>query len=229
MDVCSPRPVAADQNPPIRVLLAAPHAAALAGLRMSLGREHFDVVAEAADATAAVAAALREQPDICVLDADIPGGATQATATITGELPRTAVVLLAPPRGDEPMLDAGRAGAAGYLFSDMDPERLRFALRGVMEGEAALPRKLVSRLMEEFRTRERGRRLPAALGTDVELTGREWDVLEGLSRGASTRDVAGNLGISEVTVRRHVSTAIAKLGVPDRKSAVAALRAARSR
>src|SRR3954469_6499907 len=220
MDVCSSRPVARDPKPPIRVLLASPHAAALAGLRMSLGREHFDVVAEAADATAAVAAALREEPDICVLDTDIPGGATQATATITGELPRTAVVLLAHTRGDEPMLDAVRAGAAGYLFSDMDPERLRFALRGVMEGEAALPRKLVTRLMQEFRVRERGRTLAIAPGTDVALTSREWDALELLAEGASTRETARRMGISDVTVRRHVSSATAKLGVADRGAAV---------
>jgi DNA-binding NarL/FixJ family response regulator len=213
---------------PIRLLLAAPHAAALAGMRMALGDEHFDVVAEASDGPAAVAAALREQPDICLLDADLRGGVVEATTSITSELPKTTVVIMANTRGDEPMLDAVRAGAAGYLFSDMDTERLRFALRGVMEGEAALPRKLVTRLMEEFRSRERGRRLAAAMGEDVELTGREWDVLERLSRGDSTREVARSLAISEVTVRRHVSTAIAKLGVPDRKAAVAALRSARA-
>lgn len=213
---------------PIRILLADAHPAALAGLRRALDDEHFDLVAEAADADAAVAAALRERPDICVLDADMPGGAVRATASISKELPRSAIVILAAQRGDEAMLDAVRAGAAGYLYKDMDPERLRFALRGVMEGEAALPRKLVARLMEEFRLRSRGRTIATATGERVELTGREWAVLELLADGSSTRDAAAALGISDVTVRRHISTGIAKLGAGDRDEAIAALRDARA-
>jgi DNA-binding NarL/FixJ family response regulator len=215
------------KHEPIRILLADPHPAALAGLRRALGREHFDVVAEAGDADAAVSAARRERPDICVLDADMPGDPVQATATITRELPQTAVVILAAQRGDSDMLDAVRAGAAGYLYKDMDPERLRFALRGVMDGEAALPRKLVARLMTEFRLRSRGRTIATGDGLDVELTSREWAVLELLADGSTTREAAEALGISDITVRRHLSTGTAKLGVADRGEAIAALRAAR--
>ena len=210
----------------IRVLLGASHEAALAGLRMALGEEHFKVVSEAADAQTAVEAAVRERPDICVLDADLPGGAVKATAAIVRDLPRTAVVLLADRRTDAPMLDAVRAGAVGYLYKDMDPERLRYALRGVTEGEAALPRTLVKRLMVEFRARAKGR---TALGLDVELTPREWDVLDLISQGSSTSQAATALAISEVTVRRHLSTAVAKLGVPSREAAIEAVRAARGR
>jgi DNA-binding NarL/FixJ family response regulator len=174
-----------------------------------------------------VSAARRERPDICVLDADMPGDPVQATATITRELPQTAVVILAAQRGDSDMLDAVRAGAAGYLYKDMDPERLRFALRGVMDGEAALPRKLVARLMTEFRLRSRGRTIATDQGLDVELSSREWAVLELLADGSTTREAADALGISDVTVRRHLSTGTAKLGVADRGEAIAALRAAR--
>ena len=85
------------------------------------------------------------------------------------------------------MLDAVRAGAVGYLLKDMDPERLRFALLGVTDGEAALPRGLVARLMHEFRVRERRRGLELGLHAEADLTGREWDVLglmaEGRRRG----------------------------------------------
>jgi DNA-binding NarL/FixJ family response regulator len=215
------------REPAIRILLADAHPAALAGLRGALSGEHFDVVAEAADADAAVEAALRERPDICVLDADMPGDPVRATAAITHDLSETAVVILAAQRGNEAMLDAVRAGAAGYLYKDMDHERLRFALRGVMDGEAALPRKLVAALMAEFRLRSRGRTIATARGLNVELTSREWAVLEALADGASTREAADALGISEITVRRHVSTGVAKLGVSDRVEAIAALRAAR--
>src|SRR5206468_6425790 len=117
-----------------------------------------------------------------------------------------------------------RAGAVGYLLKDMDPERLRFALLGVTQGEAALPRVLVTRLMLEFRVREGRRRLLAAGGHQAELTRREWDVLTLLAEGASTREIAASLNVSAVTVRRHVSGVLGKLGVSSREAAVELLR-----
>ena len=213
-DVCSTRMA------PIRMVLADAHAATLAGLRMALSGEPFEVVAEAADADAAIAAALREQPDVCVLDADMPGGAPRATAEITRQLAGAEVVVLASERDDHAMLDAVRAGAMGYLLKGMDPDRLRYAIIGVTNGEAALPRTLVARLMLEFRVRERRRLL---VGT-ARLTPRELDVLELMAEGASTRAIAEALGISDVTVRRHVSGVLAKLGVADRTAAVEVLR-----
>jgi DNA-binding NarL/FixJ family response regulator len=210
---------------PIRVLLACAYPATRAGLRSALSDERFELVAELADAPAAIDAARLECPDICVLDADMPSNAIEATARILRDSPETAVVLLAATQADDDMLEAVRAGAAGYLFKDMDPERLRFALIGVMEGEAALPRRLVARLMQEFRLRERGRQVPTIGG--VRLTERERDVLELLGEGASTREVAAALSIADVTVRRHVSAAVAKLGVADRAAAIAVVRAAR--
>ena len=203
----------------IRLLLADAHAATLAGLRMALSGAPFEVVAEASDAPTAVAAALRERPHVCVLDADMPGGATAATAEIT-RCEGTEVVVMASDRDDAAMLEVVRAGAMGYLLKGMDPDRLRYAIIGVTNGEAALPRTLVARLMLEFRVRERRR---ALVGT-AQLTHRELDVLELLAEGASTRAIADTLAISDVTVRRHISSVIAKLGVADRAAAVAALR-----
>jgi DNA-binding NarL/FixJ family response regulator len=205
----------------IRLLLADAHAATLAGLRMALSGDPFTVVAEAGDAESAVAAALREHPDVCVLDADMPGGAATATADITRELRDTEVVVLASERDDATMLDVVRAGAMGYLLKGMDPDRLRYAIIGVTNGEAAVPRTLMARLMLEFRLREHRRSLVGS----AQLTPREFAVLELLAEGASTRTIAQNLGISEVTVRRHVSSVLAKLGVSDRAAAVEALRA----
>jgi DNA-binding NarL/FixJ family response regulator len=205
----------------IRLLLADAHAATLAGLRMALSGDPFTVVAEAGDAESAVAAALREHPDVCVLDADMPGGAATATADITRELRGTEVVVLASERDDATMLDVVRAGAMGYLLKGMDPDRLRYAIIGVTNGEAAVPRTLMARLMLEFRLREHRRSLVGS----AQLTPREFAVLELLAEGASTRTMAQNLGISEVTVRRHVSSVLAKLGVSDRAAAVEALRA----
>jgi DNA-binding NarL/FixJ family response regulator len=194
--------------------------ASLAGISSSLGDGHFEVVAVAASAAELIAVTTRHQPDVCLIDADLPGDAIAATTRITRELPRSAVVLLALHRGDSQMFDAVRAGAAGYLLKDMDPERLRFAIRGVTEGEAALPRKLVTRLMEEFRRRGHRRPVSGTDGAAVGLTSREWDVMELIADGASTRAAAQALNISDVTVRRHVSAVAQKLGAPDRATAV---------
>ena len=212
----------------VRVLLADAHSATLAGLRMSLVGGPFDIVAEADSADGAIDAAERERPDVCVLDADMPGGAVRATAEILRAHPEVAVVVMASARHDETMLDAVRAGAVGYLLKDMDPERLRFALLGVTHGEAALPRALVARLMLEFRVRESHRHLMTPGGHEAELTRREWDVLTLLDKGASTREIAEALGVSAVTVRRHVSGLLGKLGVDSRDAAVELLRSADS-
>ena len=210
----------------VRVLLADAHSATRAGLRMALAGEAFEIVAEVDSADTAVDAANRERPDVCVLDADMPGGAVRATTEILRAHPQAAVVLMASARHDATMLDAVRAGAVGYLLKDMDPERLGFALLGVTHGEAALPRALVTRLMLEFRVRESHRRLSTSGGREAELTRREWDVLTLLEKGASTREIAAVLGVSAVTVRRHVSGLLAKLGVDSRDAAVELLRSA---
>jgi len=210
----------------VRVLLADAHSATRAGLRIALSGDPFDVVAEADSAETAIDAAVRERPDVCVLDADMPGGPVRATAEIVRALPEVAVVVMASARDDATMLDVVRAGAVGYLLKDMNPERLRFALFGVTEGEAALPRALVTRLMLEFRVRESRRQLVTAKGHEAQLTRREWDVLTLLADGASTREIAQSLGLSSVTVRRHVSGVLAKLGVTSRDAAVEVLRSA---
>jgi DNA-binding NarL/FixJ family response regulator len=193
---------------------------------MALADGPFDIVAEVDSADSAVNAANRERPDVCVLDADMPGGAVRATAEIARAQPDAAVVVMASARHDATMLDVVRAGAVGYLLKDMDPERLRFALLGVTQGEAALPRVLVARLMLEFRVRESRRRIVTARGHEAELTRREWDVLTLLAEGASTSEIAGSLGVSAVTVRRHVSGVLSKLGVGSREAAVQLLRSA---
>ena len=117
------------------------------------------------------------------------------------------------------------AGASGYLLKDASAERLPAALRAVVKGEAALPRAFERRLIEEFRSRElrHGRRRrfrPRRFGLGSDLTAREWEVLELIAEHLPTTVVARRLGISEVTVRRHISSAMHKLGVADRESAV---------
>ena len=204
---------------PWRVLLADDHPPTRAGIRYTLEHAGMDVVAETSDAGTAVAAALRERPDICVLDIHMPGSGIAAAREITRELPNTRVVMLTVSRDDEDLFEALRAGASGYLLKDMDPDRVPRALEGVLAGEAALPRTLLVRVMDEFRERGRRRlRLPGRGNAD--LTEREWEVLHLLRDGRSTNEIAERLFVSPATVRSHVASVIKKLRVPDREAAI---------
>jgi DNA-binding NarL/FixJ family response regulator len=204
---------------PWRVLIADDHLPSRAGVRMALERAGFEVCAEVPDGRAAVAAALRERPDLCLLDVQMPGGdGIAAAAEIVARLPGTAIVMLTVSADEDDLFAAIRAGAAGYLLKDVSPERLPFALEGVLSGEAAIPRRLVSRIVEELSERRR-RRVPLRGRGGAELTAREWEVIELLREGATTAWVAQRLEISQVTVRRHVSEVLRKLRVPDRQAA----------
>ena len=204
-----------------RVLVADDHPPTRAGVKMAFEGTAFEVCAEEADAEGAVEAAKRTCPDVCLLDIHMPGNGIAAALEIASALPETAIVMLTVSRQDEDLFAALRAGAVGYLLKDTDPARLPHALQGVLDGEAALPRSLVARVLEEFRGRERRRRL----GDGVpELTVREWEVLELLREGLSTAAIADRLLISQVTVRSHVAAVLRKLRVPDRKAAVELLK-----
>jgi len=202
----------------LTVLVADDHAPTRAGVRDALGDDGFTVVAEAAGADAAVELALRERPDVCLLDVHMPGGGIAAAARITENLPESAVVMLTVSRDDEDLFAALRAGAAGYLLKDMDPARLAPALRGVVAGEAAVPRTLVARVVEEFRSSERRPSLPLVRRRGARFTPRESEVIELLRERLTTAEIAHRLGLSAVTVRRHISSILAKLQVPDRRA-----------
>ena len=205
-----------------RVVVADDHAPARAGIREALERGGFTVVAEAPDAAGAIAAVIEHGPELCVLDVSMPGGGIEAAQRIHDESPDTAIVMLTVSESDDDLLRSLRAGAVGYLLKGTDPDRLPDALRGVLAGEAAIPRTLVARLVHSIRTEDRRRRPFGAKG--VVLTDREWQVLDLLDGGRSTAEIAAELGISVVTVRRHVSALLGKLEVPDRDAAVRLLR-----
>jgi DNA-binding NarL/FixJ family response regulator len=205
----------ADDHPPLR-----------ASVRRALEEHGFEVCFEAANAADSVAAAERERPDVCVLDVQMPGNGIAAAAQIAARLPETAIVMLTVSDSDEDLFAALRAGAQGYLLKDMDPGRLPLALEGVLAGEAALPRALVARVLDEFRTRRRRRRLLLPGGRGCTLTDREWETLELLAEGLSTAEVAERLLVAPVTVRRHAAAIVQKLNVGDRRSLLQLVRAA---
>ena len=202
------------------MLLGDDHGPTRARVREALEAEGFKVCAEAADAHTAVEAALRETPDVCLLEVRMPGNGIVAAAEISSKVPGTAIVMLTVSHDDADFFDALRAGAVGYLFKDTDPHHLPVLLRGVIEGEGVLSPGLVARLIEEFRERGRRRRLHLAGRRSVELTSREWEVLDLLRQGLSTTQIAKRLFIEDVTVRTHVSSILRKLRVPDRRTAI---------
>jgi DNA-binding NarL/FixJ family response regulator len=204
------RVVIADDHPPTRL-----------GIKFSLEGHGFEVVAEVGTADGAVEAVLELRPEVALLDVRMPGNGITAARRITREAPEVAVVMLTVSRDDGDLFEALRAGARGYLLKDIDPARLPLALNGVLDGEAALPRGLVARLVEEFRSREQDPRRGDLVG--FSLTEREWQVLEQLGQGHSTSHIARTLFVSPVTVRTHVSAVLRKLGVDSREAAVRAL------
>jgi DNA-binding NarL/FixJ family response regulator len=140
----------------------------------------------------------------------MPGSGIAAAGAITTALPDAAIVMLTVSDEDNDLFDAIQAGAAGYLLKDTNPARLPHALRGLLNGEAALPRPLVAKLIAEFRDQSARRRLPIFGPRGVKLTSREWQVLE-------------LLFISGPTVRTHVAAILRKLRVPTREAALKVL------
>jgi len=205
-----------------RVLLAEPDAPTRAGIRFALEDAGLEICGEPLDARSAVDIAIRELPDACLIDEGLRGGALVAVDAIYRRLPETKLIMLT--EADEPksLLPSIRAGAVGYVRKDLDPTRLPATIHGVIAGEAALSRRLTYRLLESLRTRERGRSAPTTPG-GPSITDRELEVLELMTEGLRTSQIAVALSISEVTVRRHVSSVVAKLGVEDRAAAIAVL------
>lgn len=213
--------VVSDASRPVTVLLADDQAATRVGARRALESQGVQVVAEASNAAEAVAGALAQRPDVCLLSVRMPGNGIAAAEQINAALPDTKIVMLTESERDEDLFGAIRAGAVGYLLKTTSAERLPHAIKGVASGEAALPRTLVPRLLAELREGGRRRRVALADSPEgIDLTPREFEVLQLLRQRAPTAEMAAQLHISEVTVRRHVSALLTKLGVPSRRAAV---------
>jgi two-component system nitrate/nitrite response regulator NarL len=206
------------------VLLADDHDATKAGIRLALEGQPFAIVAEVSTADAAVSEAVAHHPDLCLLDLYMPGGGIEATRRIHFEVPESKIVVLTVSTSEDDVLAALMAGANGYLLKDISAERLPAALHGILKGEAAVPRALGRRLIEELRARSssgwEGPRFARRQRDRPELTAREWEVLQLVAERLSTSAVGQRLGISEITVRRHISSIMHKLGVHSRASAV---------
>jgi len=192
-------------------------------VREALDAAGFVVVGEASDAAAAIGAAIRLRPDICLIEIELPLEGLNAIGRIAKASPDTLIVVHSRSDKPEDVVTAFTRGASGYLLKGITGERLASTLRSAYQGEPPLSRSLVPYLVDEIR-RGSIRRLRLPDGA-VTLTPREWEVGELLREGRSTNEIAARLGVSPVTVRRHVGLLLSKLGARDREAAVDLLRA----
>lgn len=199
----------------VSILIADDHPVVRQGLRTFLElQEDLEVVGEAGGGEEAVAMARQLLPDVVLMDLVMPGlDGIEATRRIRAESPTTKVIVLTSFAEDEKVFPSIKAGAAGYLLKDVEPEALAEAIRTVQRGEALLHPTVAAKLMQEFGAERR------ASGEVELLTVRELEVLRLIARGMSNREIAGELVLSEKTVKTHVSNILAKLHLADRTQA----------
>jgi DNA-binding NarL/FixJ family response regulator len=188
-------------------LLIADYPPARLGVRMALA-DVVSICAEADDAAEAIDAAAREQPDLCIVSLELPGGGIAAVKGIVKVAPTASVIVIAGSGTSSDLLASVRAGAVGYVPGDFDGQQLQRVVQAVLAHEAAVPRSMVHELVLELRA--------AMTPGGADLSPRETQVLQMLRRGQSTAAIAGELEISPVTVRRHISVLVGKLGVAGR-------------
>jgi DNA-binding NarL/FixJ family response regulator len=216
---------------PIKVLIADDHPVVRQGLRSLLDvQDDIEVAGEAADGAETVEQAQRLAPDVILLDLKLPGldGVAVLRELHSRGVSARALVLTSV-MGSEPVAPAMQAGAAGYLYKDVDPVALVRAIRSVHDGNLVLAPDAAGALSHAGTSQpgggHQGQRGQQGNGDReyargvAALTGREQQVLGLLARGRSNREIARSLGVSEKTVKTHVSSVLTKLGVQDRTQA----------
>jgi DNA-binding NarL/FixJ family response regulator len=204
----------------INILLVDDQAMVRAGLRMILETEpDIKVLGEAEDGAKAISAARVLQPDVVLMDIQMPviNGLDATRQIVQQRGPSTRVLILTTFERDDYIFEALRAGASGFILKNAPPEDLIAAVRVVAEGNALLAPSVTSRIVSEFAKR------PVKPDIKKELTGlteREIEVLHLIARGKTNAEIAGELIVSEATVKTHVSNLLTKLGLRDRVQAV---------
>jgi DNA-binding NarL/FixJ family response regulator len=213
----------------IKVLLADDQTLIRQGIRLLLEIEpDIQVVGQAANGRAALEQVEALQPDVVLMDVRMPEmDGVEATRELSARYPEVKVIILTTFEDDETVFDGLKAGARGYLLKDISSEEMAQAVRKVASGQGLIEPRLTRKVLAEFSrlAAATGQSKPEKLGRESEalpvaLTERELEVLQALAHGLSNREIAGQLVITEGTVKNHVSSLIDKMGVRDRTQAV---------
>jgi len=205
---------------PGRVMLVDDHAFIRSAIIQALDGPDLEVVAQASTAEEAMDLALEVRPDILLLDIDLPGASgLNLLRDLAPRLPDTRIVLLTVSTAQRDVTEAMRLGGAGYLTKDMNPDALMRAVRGVLHGDLAMPRRLAASTMRELA--EAARRRPGEGRTEgtATLTLREDEILRMLADGLTDREIGEALSISTRTVESHVGNILRKLDARNRADA----------
>jgi two-component system nitrate/nitrite response regulator NarL len=202
----------------IRILLVDDHSLFRSGVKALLGRQaDLEVVGEAADGLEGYKRARELGPDVMLLDLDMPGvSGREAVRMIAEELPQVAVLMLTVSESAEDLLECLRAGARGYLVKNIDAEFFVDAIRRAASGEAVVAPAMTGKLVAGLQRPAP----PAPVAAEhAKLTVREREILMGLAKGASNKEIARELGLAESTVKIHVQSILRKLNLTSRVQA----------
>lgn len=202
---------------PIKVLLVDDHKIVRQGVRAYLHTlVDIQVIAEAESGTAAVTAVEQYQPDVVLMDLEMPGelDGIAATRQIRKTRPETKVIVVTSHHQDEYIFPSIRAGAISYLLKDVEPDELATAIRKAAQGEAVLDSRVASRIVQELQGLRKDDVNPF-----TELSEREFDVLRLIAAGKSNAEIAETLVIGESTVKTHIGNLLRKLHLEDRTQA----------
>ena len=201
-----------------RVLIVDDHAVVRQGLRTFLELQpDLEIVGEAGDGAAAVAAAAAKKPDVVLMDLVMPVmDGVEATRRIRAEAPEVRVIVLTSFAGEDKVFPALRAGASGYLLKNVKPAELAETIRAVARGESRLAPDVTTKVLSGIAA---GGPAGAGAAAAEALTARETEVLRCLARGRSNKEIAADLFIAEKTVKTHISSILAKLELADRTQA----------
>jgi DNA-binding NarL/FixJ family response regulator len=202
---------------PIKVLLVDDHKIVRQGVRAFLQTlADIQVIAEADSGEAAVRAVGEHQPDVVLMDLEMPGDldGIAATRQIRKLRPKTQVIVVTSHHQDEYIFPAVRAGAISYLLKDVEPDELASAIRKAADGEAVLDSRVASRIVQELQGLRKD-----DLNPFTELSEREFEVLRLIAAGKSNSEIAASLFIGESTVKTHIGNLLKKLHLEDRTQA----------
>jgi DNA-binding NarL/FixJ family response regulator len=199
----------------LRVLIADDHALLRSGLASLLKAKDIEVVGEANNGLEAIEKTRLLKPDIVLMDIKMPGcNGLEATRVIKSEMPQVKIVMVTAFDDDEDLFEAMKSGASGYILKNVNADEFFNLLANVMKGEVAVSPWIASKIVKEYCKNQGKTKVKQADGSD--LTGKEVEVLREVSGGATNKEIASSLNISENTVKYHLRNIMEKLNFKNR-------------